>query len=67
MHNGKIKANTHNDTVDTLETPVWGKPAIGGLVQGTKEEKECFDATIWLEALESKIHLLDDEEIVVNT
>jgi hypothetical protein len=29
-HNGNNKANTLNDTVDTLETPVWGKPTKEG-------------------------------------
>jgi len=27
MHSRNIKANTHNDTIGTLETPVWGKLA----------------------------------------
>jgi hypothetical protein len=38
MHSGKIKPITHNDTVDTLETPVWGKPAKRGALFGFLRE-----------------------------
>jgi hypothetical protein len=34
MHSEKIKSNTHNDTIDTLETPMWGKLAMRGDLLG---------------------------------
>jgi hypothetical protein len=38
MHSGNNKSNTHNDTVGTLETPVWGKPAKRGALLGFLRE-----------------------------
>jgi hypothetical protein len=38
MHNGNIKTNTHNDTVGTLETLVWGKPTKRGALLGFQRE-----------------------------
>jgi hypothetical protein len=34
----EIKPITHNDTVDTLEAPVWGKPAKRGALFGFLRE-----------------------------
>jgi hypothetical protein len=34
----KIKPNTHINTVGTLETPVWGKPAKRGALLGFHRE-----------------------------
>jgi hypothetical protein len=38
MHNGNIKTSTHNDTVGTLETPMWGKSAKRGALLGFQRE-----------------------------
>jgi len=38
MHDGTIETSTHNDTIGTLETLVWGNPAKRGDLLGFKRE-----------------------------
>jgi hypothetical protein len=38
MHSGDIKTSTHNNTIGTLDTPVWGKIDKRGDLLGFQSE-----------------------------
>jgi hypothetical protein len=53
MHSGRKQNQTHINTVDTLETPVWGKPAKEGFLLEASEENNYSSKIQFLTAQKS--------------